>query len=66
MDGGLKENGNTRIVKGHVRDAGHHQVSSSAVIPLHYGDQVHLAVYGHAHSDVHHYTSFTGFLLYEI
>ncbi|XP_033642379.1 complement C1q and tumor necrosis factor-related protein 9-like isoform X2 [Asterias rubens] len=62
----LKKNGNTRIVKGHVRDAGHHQVSSSAVIPLHYGDQVHLAVGGQVHSSSFHYTSFTGFLLYEI
>ncbi|XP_071804957.1 uncharacterized protein [Asterias amurensis] len=61
----LMKNGNA-IVAGGVHDADHHQVSSSAVIPLHRGDQVHLAVYGHVHSTSNHHTSFTGFLLYEI
>ncbi|XP_071805220.1 uncharacterized protein [Asterias amurensis] len=61
----LMKNGNT-IVVGVVRDANYHQVSSSAVIPLHFGDQVHLAVYGQVHSYSDHCTSFTGFLLYEI
>ncbi|XP_071805355.1 uncharacterized protein [Asterias amurensis] len=60
----LMKNGNI-IVTGHVNDAGYHQVSNSAVIPLHRGDQVHLAVHGLVHSTNHH-TSFTGFLLYEI
>ncbi|XP_071805835.1 uncharacterized protein [Asterias amurensis] len=61
----LRKNGNT-IVTGIVEDTGYHQVSNSAVIPLHYGDQVHLAVYGNVYSDSNHFTSFTGFLLYEI
>ncbi|XP_071805843.1 adiponectin-like [Asterias amurensis] len=61
----LMKNGNI-IVTGHVNAAGTHQVSNSAVIPLHYGDQVHLAVYGPVYSDSDHYTSFTGFLLHEI
>ncbi|XP_071805884.1 uncharacterized protein [Asterias amurensis] len=61
----LRKNGNT-IVAGGVSDEDYHQVSSSAVIPLHYGDQVHLAVRGHVHSYSSHYTSFNGFLLYEI
>ncbi|XP_071805845.1 uncharacterized protein [Asterias amurensis] len=61
----LRKNGN-KIVTGRVRDAGNHQVSSSAVIPLHYGDQVHLVVSGPVDSNSNHYTSFTGFLLYEI
>ncbi|XP_071805231.1 cerebellin-1-like [Asterias amurensis] len=62
----LMKNGGNIIVIGGARDAGHHQVSNSAVIPLLYGDQVHLAVQGHVHSYSSHYTSFTGFLLYEI
>ncbi|XP_033642452.1 complement C1q and tumor necrosis factor-related protein 9-like [Asterias rubens] len=61
----LRKNGSI-IVKGRVYDTGPHQVSSSALIPLHYGDQVHLAVVGHVYSDSDHYTSFTAFLLYEI
>ena len=61
----LRKNGNS-IVSGYVYDAGTHQVSSSAVIPLHYEDQVHLAVEGQVYSNSYHYTSFTGFLLYEI
>ncbi|XP_071806001.1 uncharacterized protein [Asterias amurensis] len=61
----LRKNGNT-IVAGRVNVAGSHPVSSSAMIPLHYGDQVHLAVYGQVYSNSYHYTSFTGFLLYEI
>ncbi|XP_071804953.1 uncharacterized protein [Asterias amurensis] len=61
----LRKNGNA-IVAGYVRDAGSHQVSNSAVIPLHYGDQVHLAVYGSVYSSTNRYTSFTGFLLQEI
>ncbi|XP_071805969.1 uncharacterized protein [Asterias amurensis] len=61
----LRKNGNI-IVIGGVHAAGHQQVSNSALIPLHYGDQVHLAVRGHVYSNSHHYTSFTGFLLYEI
>ena len=61
----LRKNGNS-IVSGGVYDAGEHQVSSSAVIPLHYGDQVHLAVNGPVNSSSNHWTSFTGFLLYEI
>ncbi|XP_071805034.1 uncharacterized protein [Asterias amurensis] len=61
----LRKNGNT-IVAGGVNDAGYNKVSSSAVIPLHYGDQVHVAVDGQVYSDPYHYTSFTGFLLYEI
>ncbi|XP_071805032.1 uncharacterized protein [Asterias amurensis] len=61
----MRKNGKT-IVKGRVNDAGYHQVSNSAVIPLHHGDQVHLAVHGHVYSTSNHYTSFTGFLLYEI
>ncbi|XP_033642574.1 collagen alpha-1(X) chain-like [Asterias rubens] len=61
----LRKNGNS-IVSGGVHDADNHQVSSSAVIPLHYGDQVHLAVLGQVYSNSNHYTSFTGFLLYEI
>ncbi len=54
------------IVTGFVNAAGFHHVSSSVVIPLHYGDQVHLAVYGQVYSAYSHFTSFTGFLLYEI
>ncbi|XP_071806027.1 uncharacterized protein [Asterias amurensis] len=61
----LMKNGNT-IVIGGVNDADYHQVSNIAVIPLHFGDQVHLAVYGQVYSDSDHYTSFTGFMLYEI
>ncbi|XP_071805758.1 uncharacterized protein [Asterias amurensis] len=61
----LMKNGNI-IVKGGVRDYDYHQVSSSAVIPLHRGDQVHLAVHGSVYSDGNHHASFTGFLLYEI
>ncbi|XP_033642449.1 complement C1q and tumor necrosis factor-related protein 9-like [Asterias rubens] len=61
----LRKNGSP-IVAGYVYDAGYHQVSSSAVIPLHYGDQVHLAVHGSVFADSDRYTSFTGFLLYEI
>ncbi|XP_071805223.1 uncharacterized protein [Asterias amurensis] len=61
----LRKNGN-KIVVGHVNAAGYHQVSNSAVIPLHHGDQVHLAVYGEVDGASDHYTSFTGFLLYEI
>ncbi|XP_071805892.1 uncharacterized protein [Asterias amurensis] len=61
----LRKNDNT-IVIGYVNDTDYHQVSSSAVIPLHYGDQVHLAVRGSVHSNSDHHTSFTGFLLYEI
>ncbi|XP_071805023.1 uncharacterized protein [Asterias amurensis] len=61
----LGKNGNT-IVTGSVYAAGYHQVSNSAVIPLHYGDQVHLAVNGQVYSNSNHRPSFTGFLLYEI
>ncbi|XP_071805894.1 uncharacterized protein [Asterias amurensis] len=61
----LKKNGTT-IVTGDVNAAGYQHVSSSAVIPLLYGDQVHLAVDGSVYSNSHHHTSFTGFLLYEI
>ncbi|XP_071804956.1 uncharacterized protein [Asterias amurensis] len=61
----LRKNGNS-IVAGGVSDAGNHQVSSSAVIPLLNGDQVHLAVLSQVYSNSNHRTSFTGFLLYEI
>ncbi|XP_071805836.1 uncharacterized protein [Asterias amurensis] len=61
----LRKNGNT-IVSGGVNDAEYRHVSSSAVIPLHYGDQVHLAGDGQVYSNSKHFTSFTGFLLYEI
>ncbi|XP_071806052.1 uncharacterized protein [Asterias amurensis] len=62
----LMKNGGNTIVIGGVRDADYHQMSNSAVIPLHYGDQVHLAVSGSVYSSSNYYTSFTGFLLYEI
>ncbi|XP_071805605.1 uncharacterized protein [Asterias amurensis] len=62
----LKKNRGDTIVTGGVYDAGTHQVSSSAVIPLLYGDQVHLAVAGRVYSFSYHHSSFTGFLLYEI
>ncbi|XP_071805015.1 uncharacterized protein [Asterias amurensis] len=61
----LMKNGNT-IVTGGVYDAEYHHVSNSAVIPLHRGDQVHLAIHGKVYYYYYYYTSFTGFLLYEI
>ncbi|XP_071805876.1 uncharacterized protein [Asterias amurensis] len=61
----LMRNGNA-IVTGGVHAAHNHHVSSSAVIPLYRGDQVHLAVHGQVDSNSDHFTSFIGFLLYEI
>ncbi|XP_033642431.1 otolin-1-like [Asterias rubens] len=51
------------VVIGLVNAAGYHQVSGSAVIPLQYGDQVHVALQGSVYSTHNHYTSFTGFML---
>ncbi|XP_071805252.1 uncharacterized protein [Asterias amurensis] len=61
----LKKNGHT-IVCGTVNAEGYHSVSNSAVIPLNHGDQVHLAVRGQVYSNTNRYTTFSGFLLYEI
>lgn len=54
------------IVLGAVGASSYHHVSNSAVISMHSGDQVQLAVYGPVYSDAAHHTSFTGFLLREM
>ncbi|XP_033642330.1 complement C1q and tumor necrosis factor-related protein 9A-like [Asterias rubens] len=61
----LRKN-NDPVVTTSVYAANYDQESGSAVIPLLNEDQVHLAVSGKVYSDVRHFSSFTGFLLYEI
>ncbi|XP_038076345.1 collagen alpha-1(X) chain-like [Patiria miniata] len=61
----LRKN-NDWVASGLSYDTNHHeQMSGSAVLVLQRADTVYLTIYGRAHSEsTHHYTSFSGFLVY--
>ncbi|XP_038077263.1 collagen alpha-1(X) chain-like [Patiria miniata] len=55
------------VVSAHSNDSGpYEQVSGNMVLVLQQGDTVYLTMFGTAYSDVSHYTSFSGFLLYPL